>query len=69
MLIRIIVVDGKQFARRWRSLNANSPAPYDDQADEDSWRETSLELLSNLHTLGAINDIEFEVVDSNFSVS
>ncbi|TEB34645.1 hypothetical protein FA13DRAFT_1729301 [Coprinellus micaceus] len=61
------VLDGKQFARRWRFLNSNSPAPYDDQGDEDAWRESSLELLSNAHTLGAISEMPFEVVDSNFS--
>jgi hypothetical protein len=63
------VLDGKQFARRWRFLNSNSPAPYDDQGDEDAWRESSLELVSNAHTLGAISEMPFEVVDSNFSVS
>lgn len=63
------MLDSKQFARRWRSCNPNSPAPYPDQADEDSWRETTLELLSNAHTLGGISELAFEVVESNFSVS
>ncbi|KAF8623689.1 hypothetical protein AX17_007387 [Amanita inopinata Kibby_2008] len=39
------------------------PAP----KDEDFWRTGNLELLSQVHTLGAMTDITFRVVDSNFS--
>lgn len=61
------VLSSQQFARRWRSCNPDSPPPFHDQGEEDAWRESSLELLSNSHTLGAIPDIQFEVVESDFS--
>lgn len=37
--------------------------------DEQSWRTSCHELLSQAHTLGGIAELSFEVVDSNYSVS
>lgn len=61
------VLNSQQFARRWRACNPNSPALHSDSTEEDIWRESALETLSNAHTLGAITDISFEIVESNFS--
>ncbi|KAK2460886.1 hypothetical protein APHAL10511_007356 [Amanita phalloides] len=38
-----------------------------DLADEDSWRSANLELLSNAHSLGAVADLSFHVIESNYS--
>ncbi|TFK27203.1 hypothetical protein FA15DRAFT_754503 [Coprinopsis marcescibilis] len=62
------VLSSQQFARRWRACNSSSPDPSQDEEEEERWRETSLELLSSLHTLGAITQTAaFEVHDSKFS--
>ncbi|KAF8625543.1 hypothetical protein AX15_005310 [Amanita polypyramis BW_CC] len=57
----------KQFARRWRTCN-NLPEPEAiGLEDEDTWRTTNLQLLSNIHSLGAISDVRFQVLESNYS--
>jgi hypothetical protein len=40
----------------------------DDDDDEDVWRETSLGLLSDVHTIGGLSDTSFEIVTSKYSV-
>ncbi|GLB40185.1 hypothetical protein LshimejAT787_0800560 [Lyophyllum shimeji] len=60
------VLTSQQFARRWRDCNRPS-APFDSEAEEDEWRTVTLELLSRAHTLGAIPDISFEIVETNYS--
>ncbi|EAU85498.1 hypothetical protein CC1G_06399 [Coprinopsis cinerea okayama7 len=60
-------MNSQQFARRWRKYNPSSPGPYPSVEEEDAWREEGLEWLSNLHTLGGIDQAVFEVVDSHFS--
>ncbi|KAF5371819.1 hypothetical protein D9615_009553 [Tricholomella constricta] len=56
-----------RFARRWRDCNRASAPLYNSEAEEDEWRTTTLGLLSRAHTLGAISDISFEVVESKYA--
>lgn len=62
------VLSSKDLARRWRINNPITAAPpYDVLKDEQSWRTSCHELLSQAHTLGGIAELSFEVVDSNYS--
>ncbi|KAF4596531.1 hypothetical protein EYR38_007918 [Pleurotus pulmonarius] len=62
------VLSSKELARRWRINNPITAAPpYDVLKDEQSWRTSCHELLSQAHTLGGIAELSFEVVDSNYS--
>ncbi|KAJ3555697.1 hypothetical protein NM688_g2433 [Phlebia brevispora] len=55
----------KQFARRWRDCNpSHAPPPTLSDEDEDEWRSNLLGLLSDIHSLGGITDLLFDVVDS-----
>jgi hypothetical protein len=55
-------------ARRWRDCNPASPEPFEENDDEDLWRDKTLELLSKAHTIGGIADFTLETVESNYSV-
>ncbi|CAA7267135.1 unnamed protein product [Cyclocybe aegerita] len=61
------VLNSKQMARRWRTCNALSPGPFPKTGDEDTWREQTLELLSQAHTIGGFAELSFEIVDSTYS--
>ncbi|KDQ57166.1 hypothetical protein JAAARDRAFT_178741 [Jaapia argillacea MUCL 33604] len=61
------VLSIKQFARRWRACNSDSPATFSEPGEEDSWRSQHLELLSSMHSLGGIVDTSFEVFESKNS--
>ncbi|PFH53070.1 hypothetical protein AMATHDRAFT_1499 [Amanita thiersii Skay4041] len=56
-----------QFARRWRHCNPHSSPEFSNPEDEDSWRTSHLELLTKAHTLGAVADLYFQVVQSDYS--
>jgi hypothetical protein len=67
--VHVLVLTSNQFSRRWRDCNPNSPSLYTDTEDEDTWRTTTLELLSRAHTLGGITDLSFEVAPTDYAVS
>ncbi|EKM78712.1 hypothetical protein AGABI1DRAFT_121142 [Agaricus bisporus var. burnettii JB137-S8] len=60
-------MSNRQIARRWRLCNPQAPSPFSNLEDEDEWRSSVLELLSKAHTLGGINELSFEVVESHYS--
>jgi len=55
-----------QIARRWRDCNRNDGSVFTETGQENVWRTSNLELLSNAHTLGGILDLTFEHVDSRY---
>ncbi|KAH6908987.1 hypothetical protein BKA70DRAFT_221573 [Coprinopsis sp. MPI-PUGE-AT-0042] len=59
-------LNGQQFSRRWRKSNPTHPDHLDED-EEEAWRETNLELLSNIHTIGGLSDTSFEIVPSKYS--
>ncbi|KAF8738101.1 hypothetical protein AX14_011863 [Amanita brunnescens Koide BX004] len=61
------VLSSKQFANRWRSCNQVTDQGEPDLVNEASWRSANLELLAKAHTLGAIADMSFHVIDSDYS--
>ncbi|KIM39778.1 hypothetical protein M413DRAFT_446700 [Hebeloma cylindrosporum] len=61
------VLTSKLLARRWRVCNSSSPEPFAKTSDEEAWREQTLELLSNVHTIGGISELSFETVTSDYS--
>ncbi|KAF7374941.1 hypothetical protein MSAN_00380200 [Mycena sanguinolenta] len=61
------VLNSKQFARRWRSCNPNSAPDFSREEDEDEWRSNMLELLSKAHTLGGVEELTFDVVESHYA--
>ncbi|TCD64288.1 hypothetical protein EIP91_004296 [Steccherinum ochraceum] len=61
------VLSGKSLARRWRECNPSTSAQLEtaaDEAEEIQWRKDLLGLLSNVHTMGGIADLSFDVVSS-----
>ncbi|KAL4072583.1 hypothetical protein V8B97DRAFT_1870277, partial [Scleroderma yunnanense] len=60
------VLSSNQFARRWRECNKRISPLHLDEEEEVVWRTRNLDILSSAHTLGAISDFSFEVVDSKF---
>lgn len=62
-------ITSQQIARRWRLCNPQAPSPFSNLEDEDEWRSSVLELLTKAHTLGGINELSFEVVESHYSVN
>ncbi|KAJ7170607.1 hypothetical protein C8R43DRAFT_56586 [Mycena crocata] len=60
------VLNSKQFARRWRACNPDSPE-FTQEEDEEEWRIFNLELLSKAHTLGGITELSFDCVESNYA--
>jgi predicted alternative tryptophan synthase beta-subunit len=63
------VLTSKLLARRWRVCNPSLPQQFSEARDEEAWRERTLELLSNAHTIGGISELSFEKVTSDYSVS
>ncbi|KAJ6513315.1 hypothetical protein C8R45DRAFT_963218 [Mycena sanguinolenta] len=61
------VLNSKQFARRWRSCNPNNASEFSRVEDEDAWRSNMLELLSRAHTLGGVEELTFDVVESHYA--
>lgn len=61
------VLTSNQFSRRWRHCNPDSPPLFPLDERENSWRTTSLEHLSKIHSLGAISDFTFDIVESNYA--
>ncbi|KAJ7104220.1 hypothetical protein B0H15DRAFT_809014 [Mycena belliarum] len=61
------VLNSKQFARRWRACNPDSPSDFAQEDDEEEWRLANLELLAKAHTLGGITELSFECVESNYA--
>jgi len=59
------VLAGKQLARRWRSLNQFAPEPM--STPEDAWREQTLQVIADAHTIGGIAELSFQVVESQYS--
>ncbi|KAF9223867.1 hypothetical protein BS17DRAFT_802339 [Gyrodon lividus] len=60
------VLSSKQFARRWRECNKLISSPSLDDDEEEAWRTRHLDLLSRAHTLGGMQELSFEVVESKF---
>lgn len=63
-----VVLSGKVMARRWRNLNPNATEYSQVTIEENTWRKRVFELLSEAHTIGGIVDLDFEVIDSEYSV-
>lgn len=63
------VLNSKQFARRWRACNLLRAPEFSREEDEEEWRISTLELLSKAHTLGGVEELTFDVVESNYAVS
>ncbi|KAJ7284915.1 hypothetical protein C8J57DRAFT_1170078 [Mycena rebaudengoi] len=62
------VLNGKQFARRWRSCNPTAAAADSlEEEDEEEWRIYNLELLAKSHTLGGVTELSFDCVESNYA--
>ncbi|KAJ7903590.1 hypothetical protein B0H14DRAFT_2665520 [Mycena olivaceomarginata] len=61
------VLNSKQFARRWRACNLLSTPEFSREEDEEEWRISTLELLSKAHTLGGVEELTFDVVESNYA--
>lgn len=61
------VLTSNQFSRRWRHCNPDSPPLFPPDERENSWRTTSLEHLSKVHSLGVISDFTFDIVESNYA--
>ncbi|KAJ7727292.1 hypothetical protein DFH07DRAFT_851885 [Mycena maculata] len=61
------VLNSKQFARRWRACNPDSAVDFSREEDEEEWRIYNLELLAKAHTLGGMNELSFDCVDSNYA--
>ncbi|KAF5327906.1 hypothetical protein D9619_004909 [Psilocybe cf. subviscida] len=61
------VVSSKTMARRWRNFNPNAAEYSEVSIEENAWRKRVSELLSEAHTIGGIVDLDFEVVDSDYS--
>lgn len=57
----------KQIARRWRDCNPKHSPEFPNIEEEDKWRTAILEVLSASHTLGAIMDLNFGIVDSHYA--
>ena len=64
----ILVLNSKQFARRWRECNRLDTF-FNDPDEEDEWRNQCLQLLSKAHTLGGIIELSLEVISSHYAVS
>ena len=65
----VIVLVSKQVARRWRDCNPGVASPSLLSGDEeDEWKTLTLDLLTAAHSLGAMSDLEFEVVESRNAV-
>lgn len=60
------LLSSQQFARRWRQCNPTHPEPLSED-DEEAWREHNLELISNIHTVGGISEVSFEIASSKYS--
>jgi hypothetical protein len=61
-------LNDKLLARRWRLSNQRSPEQFTNSENEDRWRESIFELLSEAHTIGGFAELSFEVVESKYSV-
>ncbi|KAF8199564.1 hypothetical protein BJ912DRAFT_1020162 [Pholiota molesta] len=61
------VLNDKLLARRWRLSNQRSPEQFTNSENEDRWRESIFELLSEAHTIGGFAELSFEVVESKYS--
>ncbi|KAF8206505.1 hypothetical protein K438DRAFT_1963533 [Mycena galopus ATCC 62051] len=61
------VLNSKQFARRWRACNSINAPEFSREEDEEEWRISTLELLSKAHTLGGVEELTFDVVESNYA--
>ncbi|PPQ99156.1 hypothetical protein CVT24_009346 [Panaeolus cyanescens] len=62
------VLNSTQLIRRWRKCNPDSPQQFESNTVEELWREQVLDLLSRIHTIGAMADASFESVHTNYSV-
>lgn len=61
-------LSSSQFAGRWRKTCPLRSEPLVNSDEEDKWRKTRLELLSAAHTIGNMNDLEFDIVPTRYSV-
>ncbi|ETW83097.1 hypothetical protein HETIRDRAFT_458627, partial [Heterobasidion irregulare TC 32-1] len=63
------VLSSNQISRRWHDVNLNSAPPYSTkQTDGDQeWRKQVLQLLSDGHTFGGMDELSFEVADTYYS--
>ncbi|KAJ7274451.1 hypothetical protein B0H12DRAFT_1088787 [Mycena haematopus] len=61
------VLNSKQFARRWRACNPINAPEFSRDEDEDEWRTNVLQLLSKAHTLGGVEELTFDVVESKYA--
>ena len=65
------VITNSRLSRRWRECNPGiaSPPPASDEEEEDEWKSLTIDLLSDVHSIGGIADLEFEIVKSKNAVS
>lgn len=63
------VLSSNQISRRWHDVNLNSaPLHSTKQTDGDQeWRKQVLQLLSDGHTFGGMDELSFEVADTHYS--
>lgn len=63
------VLSSNQISRRWHDVNSNSAPLYSTkQTDGDQeWRRQVLQLLSDGHTYGGMEELSFEVADTRYS--
>lgn len=62
------VLSSRQISRRWRDCNPQrTPEPTGEQS-EDDWRMQIVRFLTDVHSLGGIMELNFEVVPSQYAV-
>ena len=59
-----LVLSGNAFARRWLDCNASQSRTAADEERETEWRKKLLALLTDVHSIGGISDLSFDVVSS-----
>ncbi|KAL7279030.1 hypothetical protein ACG7TL_006863 [Trametes sanguinea] len=61
------VLSSHQIARRWRDCNQQHTLDSLTADEEDEWRVKCLEFLSEIHSIGGVADLTFELVKSSHS--
>ena len=63
-----IVLSKQQLSRRWSTCNPDSTPTNLPRHEEDSWLDQALQYLEDVHSLGVMGDLSFNVTESRYSV-
>lgn len=61
------VLSKQQLSRRWSMLNNNSAPSHLPHPNNDAWLDQVLQYLVDVHTLGVMGNLSFDVIDSRYS--